>query len=104
MNTSRDNAPLATTVSLGETSFIVMLKDGRALSIPYTWYPRLIEATATQRNHYELSGEGEGIHWPELEEDISVAGLLAGRHDQTNFARKYWEQHPEHRPNMLLGV
>ncbi|MBC8042193.1 MAG: DUF2442 domain-containing protein [Rhizobacter sp.] len=104
MNTSADNTPLAKSIAFNDDSFSVALKDGRTLSIPYTWYPRLIAATVSQRNRYELSGEGEGIHWPELDEDVSVAGLIAGRHDQTNFARRYWEEHPQHRPNILTEV
>lgn len=57
----------------------VRLDDGRLLSIPLTWYPRLLHGTDAERINYELLGEGEGIHWPELDEDISVEGLLAGR-------------------------
>jgi len=55
------------------------LDDGRALSVPLAWYPRLLDGTQTERENYELIGDGEGIHWPELDEDISVEGLLAGR-------------------------
>jgi len=57
----------------------VRLDDGRALSVPLTWYPRLLHGTAAERETYELIGDGEGIHWPALDEDISVEGLLAGR-------------------------
>jgi hypothetical protein len=57
--------------------------DGRTLGIPLAWFPRLLQATSTQRLNYQISGSGQGLHWPDLDEDISVAGLLAGRGDQT---------------------
>ncbi len=58
--------------------------DGRSLSIPLKWFPRLLNATPEQRLRYEISELGQGgLHWDELDEDISVEGLLAGRGDQT---------------------
>jgi hypothetical protein len=66
-------------VSFSEDSFTVRLDDGRALSVPLAWFPRLLAGTRAERENYELIGDGEGIHWPELDEDISVEGLLAGR-------------------------
>jgi hypothetical protein len=69
----------ATEVFLSEDSLTVRLDDGRSLSVPLTWYPRLLDGSIPERENYELIGEGEGIHWPDLDEDISVAGLLAGR-------------------------
>ncbi len=98
MNISANSNPQALHLSFGQHRFDVELKDGRILSVPYTWFPRLIGASSELLNHYELSGNGEGIHWPDLDEDISVQGLLAGYGDQTNFARKYWQEHPEHLP------
>lgn len=59
----------------------VDLSDGRTIGVPLAWFPRLLHASPESRNAYELSRRG--IHWPELDEDISVAGLLAGRGDQT---------------------
>ena len=56
----------------------VELMDGRAISVPVAWYPRLLEATPAQRRHWEIAGAGFGIHWPELDEDLSVEGLLRG--------------------------
>jgi hypothetical protein len=64
----------------------VDLSDGRTLGVPLAWFPRLLHATAEQRGRWEMSGGGEGLHWDELDEDISVSGLLAGRSDQTRFA------------------
>ena len=69
----------AESVSFSEDSMVVQLDDGRALSIPLAWYPRLLHGTQQEREKLELIGEGEGIHWPDLDEDISVEGLLAGR-------------------------
>ena len=57
----------------------VSLDDGRKVSVPLAWYPRLLEGTREQRMKYELIGDGEGIHWPDLDEDISVEGIIAGR-------------------------
>jgi Protein of unknown function (DUF2442) len=65
-----------------ESSMWVELTDGRVLGIPLAWFPRLLKATPDQRERYELSGGGQGLHWDELDEDISVAGLLAGRGDR----------------------
>ena len=56
----------------------VHLQDGRIVSVPLAWFPRLEEATASQREHYEVGGGGVSIHWPDVDEDLSVAGLLAG--------------------------
>jgi len=57
-------------------AFVVHLEDGRSLTVPLEWFPRLRDATPDQRNHWELIGAGFGIHWPEIDEDISVAGVL----------------------------
>jgi hypothetical protein len=69
----------AESVMFPEDSMTVNLDDGRTLSLPLAWYPRLLHGTRQEREKYELVGEGEGIHWPALDEDISVEGLLAGR-------------------------
>ncbi len=61
----------------------VDLMDGRILGIPLAWYPRLLHATPAQRERFEISFLGNGLHWEELDEDISVEGLLAGRGDMT---------------------
>jgi hypothetical protein len=52
--------------------------DGRTISVPLAWYPRLLHATSEQRTHWEKAGAGYGIHWPELDEDLSTEGLLRG--------------------------
>jgi len=66
-------------VSVTEDSLVVELVDGRTVTVPVTWYPRLAHGHQPERAHWRLIGEGEGIHWPDLDEDISVDGLLAGR-------------------------
>ena len=73
------NVPHAASVKCTDTKLVVSLVDGRELSVPLAWFPRLAKATDVQRASYELLGEGQGIHWPELDEDISVEGLLRGR-------------------------
>ncbi|MCK0744903.1 DUF2442 domain-containing protein [Chromohalobacter nigrandesensis] len=78
-----ESDPLAVEVSFTADTFRVALDDGRELSIPLAWFPRLLHATSEQREQWELIGRGEGLHWEALDEDISVAGLLAGRGDQT---------------------
>ena len=52
------------------------LEDGRVITVPLAWYPRLLHATAEQRRNYQWIGQGEGIHWPDLDEDLSIAGFL----------------------------
>jgi hypothetical protein len=56
----------------------VDLLDGRTIIVPLTWYPRLLEATAEQRSRWKVSGAGYGIHWPDIDEDLSTEGLLRG--------------------------
>jgi hypothetical protein len=69
---------LAHEVRVTADELVVQLTDGRTISVPVIWYPGLAAGTPDQRNHWELLGNGEGIHWPELDEDLSVAGLLRG--------------------------
>ena len=72
--------PLAQSVEFTEDDLIVSLVDGRRVAVPLVWFPRLAKATKTQLENYELLGDGEGIRWPEIDEDLSVAGLLRGDH------------------------
>lgn len=62
-----------------ETMLFVDLSDGRTLGTPLFWYPRLLNATPTQRDNWELLGPGIGVHWPDVDEDLSLEGMLAGR-------------------------
>lgn len=73
---------LVRAVGFGKDSLFVDLSDGRRVCIPLAWYPRLLHGTRQERNRRELIGDGEGIHWPELDEDISIEGILAGRSSQ----------------------
>lgn len=61
-----------------EDELIVHLMDGRTISVPLAWYPRLLSATPAQRANWQIAGGGFGIHWPEIDEDLSTGGLLAG--------------------------
>ena len=73
------SAPAALHVNITDESLSVDLDDGRTITVPLAWYPRLLYSTPEERNNWRLIGKGEGIHWPEPDEDISVSGLLAGR-------------------------
>lgn len=81
MNTSTTTAK---SVRFDDDSMWVDLRDGRSLSVPLTWFPRLLNALPHERNQFEISRKG--LHWEALDEDISIAGLLAGRGDQTREA------------------
>ena len=72
--------PQAHNVKFTDSSIFVELLDGRTISAPLVWFPRLSQAKQEQLDNWELLGDGEGIHWPDLDEDLSVAGLLAGTH------------------------
>ena len=79
MNSSPANPdPRAHAVQIERDELIVDLVDGRRVSVPLTWFPRLLHATSRQRQRWELLADGEGIHWPEIDEDLSVVGLLRG--------------------------
>ena len=69
---------LAKEVTFDELMMHVALTDGRIISVPLIWFPVLHRATADQRRQCEIGGRGIGLHWPELDEDLSVAGLMAG--------------------------
>ena len=73
-----ETEPRAMQVEVTDDELTVHLVDGRRVSAPLVWYPRLLHATADQRNDFELIGEGEGIHWPQIDEDLSVSGILRG--------------------------
>lgn len=66
-------------VTITDDALAVELSDGRSISAPLAWYPRLVHGTPEERSHWRLIGGGVGIHWPDLDEDISVENLLAGR-------------------------
>ncbi len=70
---------LAVHVEVSDDTLSVELSDGRTVAAPLAWYPRLAHGTADERRSWRLIGGGRGIHWPEIDEDISVANLLAGQ-------------------------
>jgi hypothetical protein len=81
MSSSMSELPLsrAIRVTVTKDALAVDLADGRTVIAPLAWYPRLLHGTGEERRRWRLIGRGEGIHWPDLDEDISVDGLLAGR-------------------------
>lgn len=70
---------LAVRVKTTKDALAVDLSDGRSLIVPLAWFPRLVHGTPEERERWRLIADGEGVHWPDLDEDISVEGLLAGR-------------------------
>lgn len=79
MTTSEPSVdPRAVDVSVTEDELSVLLADGRRVIVPLAWFPRVLHATDEQRATWRIIGDGQGIHWPEIDEDLSVAGLLRG--------------------------
>ena len=79
ISTAEFIVPDAMAIEVTEDMLTAELSDGRTISVPLSWYPRLVHATPDERNNWELIGTGEGIHWPDLDEDLSIEGFLAGR-------------------------
>ncbi len=82
--------PNVENVTITEENLTVELSDGRTLSVPLAWFPRLLHATPQERRNWRLIGKGHGIHWEDLDEDISVEGLLVGKpsgESQASFKR-----------------
>ena len=73
------SVPEAEHIVVSEDTLTAELSDGRTISIPLAWYPRLAHGTIAERNNWRMIGLGQGVHWPDLDEDISVESLLAGR-------------------------
>ena len=87
--------PYAENVMITEDTLNVDLSDGRTISVPLNWFPRLLHATQKQRNNWRLIGRGHGIHWDDIDEDISVEGLIAGQpsgESQSSF-KKWLQDH-----------
>jgi hypothetical protein len=84
---------LAQSVGVSEDALVVDLADGRTITVPVAWFPRLARGTPTERANWRLIAGGEGIHWPDLDEDISAASLLAGRRSgETQESLRRWLQ------------
>jgi hypothetical protein len=80
-------------VTANDEALIVDLADGRTITVPLAWFPRLARGTAAERANWRLIGGGVGIHWPDLDEDISVESLLAGRRSgETQASLRRWLQ------------
>jgi hypothetical protein len=94
-STIEPHVPGAARVEVTDTALSVELSDGRVVSVPLAWYPRLVHATMDERARWRLIGRGEGIHWPDLDEDISIAGLLAGK--RSGESRRSFERWLERR-------
>jgi hypothetical protein len=73
-----ESEPLARSVRFTQRELVVTLRDGRKVCTPLDWYPRLLQGKPAQRRKWELIGDGVGIHWPALDEDLSVEGMLRG--------------------------
>lgn len=90
---TRQDSVFAVDVSVSAETLTVELSDGRHLSVPLSWFPRLMHGTDTERANWELQGRGQAIHWPQLDEDISVEGLLAGRPSrESESSLKRWKE------------
>lgn len=70
--------PTVTDLNVTDDTLTVELSDGRSLSVPLAWFPRLLHGSSSERNDWRTIGSGHGIHWPQLDEDISVESLIAG--------------------------
>lgn len=93
--------PEAEAVTASSDTLTAELSDGRTLSVPLDWFPRLVHATPEERGNWRLIGRGAGIHWPDLDEDISVEGLIAGRRSsesQASFLRWLEARHSARPP------
>jgi hypothetical protein len=78
-------------VSISEDSLVVDLVDGRTIIVPLVWYPRLWYGTPEERSNFEISGDGTLIHWPDLDEDLSISGISAGyRSGESQQSLKRW--------------
>lgn len=94
----------AVDVSITDDELIVQLEDGRTVAVPLVWYPRLLHGTKRERARWRVIGRGVGIHWPLLDEDISVDGLLAGRRsgESQQSLKRWFESRKSPRPNKRM--
>ena len=93
------DVPNAQRVEVTQDTLTVELSDGRTISVPLGWYPRLAHATQSERDNWRLIGQGHGIHWEDIDEDVSVEGLLAGKPSGENQGSfKKWLHGRQSRP------
>lgn len=102
-STSEVIAARAVDVKVTGDELTVRLEDGRTLAVPLVWYPRLLHGTKRERSQWRLIGRGVGIHWPSLDEDISIEGLLGGRRSgESQQSLKRWFEARSARPNKRM--
>jgi hypothetical protein len=97
--------PKAEAVKISKNTLRVDLSDGRTISVPLAWFPRLLNSLPEERENWRLIGNGQGIHWEDIDEDISVEGLLAGRpsgESQSSF-KKWLERRSSHQKKRFNG-
>ena len=100
MSISTIEVPAAQAATITDDTLSVDLSDGRTISVPIAWFPRLLHVTPVERSNWKLIGQGQGIHWEDIDEDISVSGLLAGRPSgESQVSFKKWLQERLSRPN-----
>lgn len=103
--TAEKQATRAQAIKVSADSLVVDLSDGRTITAPLPWFPRLAHGTSKERNHWRLVGGGGGMHWPSLDEDISVENLLAGkRSGESPRSFKAWLEQRESRGRKLSQV
>lgn len=91
ISTVKAEVPVVEDVKVTEDTLSVDLSDGRTISVPLAWYPRLMHGTKKERNNWRLIGKGYGIHWEELDEDISVENILLGKGSgESQLSLKKW--------------
>jgi len=78
MNIAASNEPRIVALEITEDDIVARLADGRTVSVPLAWSWRLASATPAERNHFEIIANGEGVHWPDIDEDLSARGMLQG--------------------------
>lgn len=93
--------PKAVTVTVTDDTLSADLEDGRTIAVPIGWFPRLAYGTVAERANVQIAGAGFGLHWPDLDEDIGVAGLLLGKksaESPASFARWLEQRRTQHNP------
>ena len=97
MSSSPVSQPIAQSVVVDEDTLTVDLSDGRTVSVPVAWFPRLFNGSTAERSNWRFVGGGEGIHWPDLDEDISVGSLLDGRRSgESQASLRQWLKDRKH--------
>lgn len=91
ISANKIEVPKVENVTVTEDTLSVDLSDGRTISVPLAWFPRLLQSTPEERKKWRLIGKGHGIHWEDIDEDISVEGLLSGRPSgESQFSFRKW--------------